>query len=38
MQQTGGDITSPHWSHQTSLYEKSLAEIISVATIKPCLS
>lgn len=38
MQQTGGDITSPHWSQQTSLYEKSLAEIIAVATIKPCLS
>lgn len=38
MQQTGGDITSPHWIHQVSLYDKSLAEIISVAEIKPCLS
>lgn len=38
MQCAGGEITGPHWSSQVALYDKSLAEVISVATIKPCLS
>jgi hypothetical protein len=38
MQQKPGNLTSDWFDKQVSIYEKSMKELISVASLKPCVS
>jgi hypothetical protein len=38
MQQKPGNLTDDWYDKQVAMYEKSIADLLKVATIKPCLS
>lgn len=37
MQHQPGQLTGHFWNFQVGVYDKSIAEILSVASVRPCL-
>jgi hypothetical protein len=38
MQQTPGNLTSDWFDKQVAIYDKSMSELLAVASLKPCVS